>query len=93
MTRVRINGFGRIGRHFCGTYRQRRPAYEVVAVDDLGDPDTMAHRSTDILRSPSSCVFDSRLTMTSGRSAEGFGRYDDEWGYSCRRVDVVGMLR
>jgi glyceraldehyde 3-phosphate dehydrogenase len=43
MTRVAVNGFGRIGRNFFRAYLARRPDYEVVAVNDLGDPKTMAH--------------------------------------------------
>jgi glyceraldehyde 3-phosphate dehydrogenase len=49
--------------------------------------------STDILRSPYSCVLDSQLTMTSERLAKVFGWYDNEWGYSCRLVDLVGRLQ
>ena len=48
--------------------------------------------STDILRSPYSCVFDSQLTMTSERLVKVLGWYDNEWGYSCRLVDLVGRL-
>ena len=43
MTRVAINGFGRIGRNFFRAYLERKPGFEVVAVNDLGDPKTMAH--------------------------------------------------
>jgi glyceraldehyde 3-phosphate dehydrogenase len=43
MTRVAINGFGRIGRNFLRAYLERRPDYEIVAVNDLGKPKTMAH--------------------------------------------------
>ena len=43
MTRVAINGFGRVGRSFLRAYLERRPDYEVVAVNDLGDVKTMAH--------------------------------------------------
>jgi glyceraldehyde 3-phosphate dehydrogenase len=43
MTRVAINGFGRIGRNFLRASLERRPDYEIVAVNDLGDPKTMAH--------------------------------------------------
>ena len=45
--------------------------------------------STDIIQSPYSCIFDSELTMASGTSAKVFGWYDNEWGYSCRLVDLV----
>ena len=42
-TRVAINGFGRIGRNFLRASLERRPDYEVVAINDLGDLKTMAH--------------------------------------------------
>ena len=48
--------------------------------------------STDIVHSPYSCVFDSDLTMVNGRMVKVFGWYDNEWGYSCRLVDLVGKL-
>ena len=43
MKRVAINGFGRIGRNFLRAYLERRPDFEIVAVNDLGDLKTMAH--------------------------------------------------
>ena len=43
MTRVAINGFGRIGRNFLRAYLEREPSFEVVAINDLGNPKTMAH--------------------------------------------------
>jgi glyceraldehyde 3-phosphate dehydrogenase len=46
--------------------------------------------STDIVNWPYSCVFDSKLTMASGNMAKVFGWYDNEWGYSCRLVDLIG---
>jgi glyceraldehyde 3-phosphate dehydrogenase len=48
--------------------------------------------STDIVHSPASCTFDSQLTMASGTFAKVFGWYDNEWGYSCRLVDLVTKL-
>ncbi len=48
--------------------------------------------STDIQRSPYSCIFDSKLTMTHGATAKVFGWYDNEWGYSCRLADLMGKL-
>jgi glyceraldehyde 3-phosphate dehydrogenase len=48
--------------------------------------------STDIVHSPASCTFDSGLTMANGTSAKVFGWYDNEWGYSCRLVDLVSKL-
>ena len=48
--------------------------------------------STDIQGSPYSCIFDSKLTMAHGRTVKVFGWYDNEWGYSCRLVDLIGTL-
>jgi glyceraldehyde 3-phosphate dehydrogenase len=48
--------------------------------------------SSDIVHSPYSCIFDSELTMANGALVKVFGWYDNEWGYSCRLVDLVGRL-
>jgi glyceraldehyde 3-phosphate dehydrogenase len=48
--------------------------------------------STDINENPHSCIFDSELTMASGRIVKVFGWYDNEWGYSCRLVDLVDRV-
>ncbi len=48
--------------------------------------------STDIQKSPYSCIFDSELTMVNGTMVKVFGWYDNEWGYSCRLVDLIGKL-
>src|SRR5262245_57131145 len=48
--------------------------------------------STDINQSPYSCIFDSPLTMANGTTAKVFGWYDNEWGYSCRLVDLVNIV-
>jgi glyceraldehyde 3-phosphate dehydrogenase len=48
--------------------------------------------STDIKGSQFSCILDSKLTMAYGNTAKVFGWYDNEWGYSCRLVDLVGRL-
>ena len=48
--------------------------------------------STDIVGNSHSCIFDSLLTMAGGRTVKVFGWYDNEWGYSCRLVDVVAKL-
>ena len=48
--------------------------------------------SSDIVHSPFSCIFDSGLTMAHGSNAKVFGWYDNEWGYSCRLVDLAGRL-
>jgi glyceraldehyde 3-phosphate dehydrogenase len=48
--------------------------------------------STDINESPYSCIFDSPLTMATGSTAKVFGWYDNEWGYSCRLVDLTNVV-
>jgi len=48
--------------------------------------------STDVNGNPHSCVFDSELTMVQGSTVKVFGWYDNEWGYSCRLVDLIGKL-
>ena len=50
--------------------------------------------STDIVGSPASCTFDAGLTMVMPTSAGSTlvkvqGWYDNEWGYSCRLVDLT----
>jgi glyceraldehyde 3-phosphate dehydrogenase len=48
--------------------------------------------STDVNGSGFSCIFDSELTMVRGSSVKVFGWYDNEWGYSCRLVDLIAKL-
>jgi len=48
--------------------------------------------STDIVHSSYSSIFDSGLTMANGRLVKVFGWYDNEWGYSCRLVDLVTKI-
>jgi glyceraldehyde 3-phosphate dehydrogenase len=48
--------------------------------------------STDINGSAYSCIYDSPLTMVRGSSVKVFGWYDNEWGYSCRLVDLIPKL-
>ena len=48
--------------------------------------------STDIVGDPASCIFDSKLTMTSGNMVKVLGWYDNEWGYSCRLVDLTVLV-
>jgi glyceraldehyde 3-phosphate dehydrogenase len=48
--------------------------------------------SQDIVGSSFSCTFDSELTMVNGRMVKIFGWYDNEWGYSCRLVDLVSKM-
>jgi glyceraldehyde 3-phosphate dehydrogenase len=48
--------------------------------------------SSDIVGSAYSCTFDSPLTMAIGNLVKVIGWYDNEWGYSNRLVDLVGLV-
>ncbi|GAB4085624.1 type I glyceraldehyde-3-phosphate dehydrogenase [Myceligenerans cantabricum] len=43
MTRIAINGFGRIGRNTVRALLERDSALELVAINDLTSPETLAH--------------------------------------------------
>ena len=48
--------------------------------------------SSDIVGNPHSCIFDSLSTMSIGNLVKVIGWYDNEWGYSNRLVDLVGLV-
>jgi glyceraldehyde 3-phosphate dehydrogenase (phosphorylating) len=48
--------------------------------------------SGDIVGDPSSCIFDSLLTMANGSMVKVVGWYDNEWGYSCRVADLIAKV-
>ncbi|HSK26960.1 MAG TPA: type I glyceraldehyde-3-phosphate dehydrogenase [Jiangellales bacterium] len=48
--------------------------------------------SADIVTSSSSCIFDASLTNAIGDTAKVLGWYDNEWGYSCRLVDLTALV-
>ena len=48
--------------------------------------------SSDIVTDPSSCIFDSGLTKVTENLVKIVGWYDNEWGYSNRLVDLVGLV-
>ncbi len=48
--------------------------------------------SIDIVGNPHSCIFDSRSTMANGTLVKVLGWYDNEWGYSCRLLDLVDLV-
>jgi len=48
--------------------------------------------SSDVVKNPASCIFDSLCTMVKDRTVKVIGWYDNEWGYSNRTVDIVEKL-
>ena len=48
--------------------------------------------SSDIVTDPHSSIFDSGLTKVIGNQAKVVSWYDNEWGYSNRLVDLVGLV-
>jgi glyceraldehyde 3-phosphate dehydrogenase len=49
--------------------------------------------SADFLHNNSSSIFDAPLTMVLGEhAAKVLSWYDNEWGYACRVVDLVGLM-
>jgi glyceraldehyde 3-phosphate dehydrogenase len=49
--------------------------------------------STDILGNPHSAIFDSKLTKVVDRKfLKIVAWYDNEWGYSCRMVDLIKLI-
>jgi glyceraldehyde 3-phosphate dehydrogenase len=48
--------------------------------------------SVDIIHNPHSSVFDAQTTMVNGRMVKVLAWYDNEWGYSCRVVDLLERL-
>jgi glyceraldehyde 3-phosphate dehydrogenase len=48
--------------------------------------------SSDIVGSPASCTFDSKLTMAMGNMIKVLGWYDNEWGYSNRLLDLAMIV-
>jgi len=45
--------------------------------------------SADIVTDPASCIFDAGLTKVIGKQVKVVGWYDNEWGYSCRLIDLI----
>jgi len=48
--------------------------------------------SSDIVTDPHSSLFDSLLTKVLGNQAKVVSWYDNEWGYSNRLVDLIGLV-
>jgi glyceraldehyde 3-phosphate dehydrogenase len=48
--------------------------------------------STDIIGNSHSSIFDAELTLVKGNMAKVFSWYDNEWGFSCRMVDMLQKM-
>ncbi len=48
--------------------------------------------SADIIGNPHSSIFDSLSTMVMGKMVKAISWYDNEWGYSCRVVDLMKKI-
>jgi glyceraldehyde 3-phosphate dehydrogenase len=48
--------------------------------------------SADIVTDPSSCIFDAGMTRVIDDQVKAIGWYDNEWGFSNRLVDLVGLV-
>jgi glyceraldehyde 3-phosphate dehydrogenase len=48
--------------------------------------------SSDIVGNSHSCVLDGLTTMANGNLVKVLGWYDNEWGYSCRLVDLATLV-
>ena len=48
--------------------------------------------SSDVINNPASSIFDSLCTMVIDRTVKVVSWYDNEWGYSCRSVDIMERM-
>jgi glyceraldehyde 3-phosphate dehydrogenase (phosphorylating) len=92
-TKVGINGFGRIGRNFYRAYLEKNPGFEIAAVNDLADPEVLAH----VLKYDSSHgVLDADIQATGGQISVDGKTFDvlserdpSALAWGDRGVDVV----
>jgi glyceraldehyde 3-phosphate dehydrogenase len=74
------------------TAEEVNEAYKTAAEGDLKgilEYTTDPIVSIDIVGNPHSCILDSLSTMANGRVVKVLGWYDNEWGYSCRLLDLT----
>ena len=48
--------------------------------------------SVDVIGNSHSCIFDALSTKVLGKQVKLLGWYDNEWGYSCRLVDLMKFI-
>jgi glyceraldehyde 3-phosphate dehydrogenase len=49
--------------------------------------------SVDIIHNSHSSIFDAESTMVQGKTVKVLSWYDNEWGYSARVVDLIGLFK
>jgi glyceraldehyde 3-phosphate dehydrogenase (phosphorylating) len=49
--------------------------------------------SVDVIHTTASSIFDSLSTMVNGKMVKVLAWYDNEWGYSCRVVDLISLVK
>ena len=73
----------------CDAYRAAADVGRLAGLLEYSEDELV---STDIVGSPASCIFDSKLTMASGNLVKVLGWYDNETGYSSRLVDLATVV-
>jgi glyceraldehyde 3-phosphate dehydrogenase len=48
--------------------------------------------SIDIVGNPNGSILDSKMTWASGNMVKLYSWYDNEWGFSCRMIDMMKMM-
>jgi glyceraldehyde 3-phosphate dehydrogenase len=48
--------------------------------------------SIDIVGNSHSSIFDSKMTMADGKFVKVYSWYDNEWGFSCRMIDMIKKM-
>jgi glyceraldehyde 3-phosphate dehydrogenase len=92
--RLAINGLGRTGRSFLGAALTSSHEFEIVAVNDLGNPEALARllaRDSVHGRYPEPVHVDGD-TMVHGHLVKVLGWHDNESGYSSRLADLAAIV-
>jgi glyceraldehyde 3-phosphate dehydrogenase len=76
--------------------QQNEAVYEASQTERLSnivEYSTLPVVSTDIIGNPHSSIFDAPFTkVVEGNMVKTLNWYDNEWGYSNRVVDLIGLV-